>query len=64
MPYISIDSLVLETDAPYLAPTPHRGKRNEVAYIDLVADRVALLMTVTKEEVVLRTKENALALMP
>ncbi len=64
LPYISIDSLVLETDAPYLAPTPHRGKRNEVAYIDLVADRVALLMTVTKEEVVLRTKENALALMP
>lgn len=62
LPYLSIDNIVLETDAPYLAPTPYRGKRNEVAYVDLVADRVALLMGLSKEEVVERTTKNALLL--
>ncbi|MDX2001159.1 MAG: TatD family hydrolase [Chitinophagales bacterium] len=38
---IPLERLVLETDAPYLAPTPHRGKRNEPAYIRLVAEKIA-----------------------
>jgi TatD DNase family protein len=38
-----LDRLVLETDCPYLAPTPHRGKRNEPAYLPLVAERIAAL---------------------
>lgn len=59
LPYVSVDTLVLETDAPYLAPTPFRGKRNEVAYIDLVAERVALLVGKTKAEVIRITTENA-----
>ncbi|NJL12603.1 MAG: hydrolase TatD, partial [Microscillaceae bacterium] len=38
---IALEHLVLETDAPYLAPTPHRGKRNESAYLLLVAQKLA-----------------------
>ena len=38
---VGIDKVVLETDAPYLAPTPHRGKRNEPAYIPLIAQKLA-----------------------
>ncbi|KPM47616.1 TatD family hydrolase [Jiulongibacter sediminis] len=62
LPYVSIDKVVLETDSPYLAPTPYRGKRNEVAYVELVAERVALLMGLSKEEVVEKTTENAMRL--
>jgi TatD DNase family protein len=59
LPYLNLDNIVLETDSPYLAPVPFRGKRNEVSHIDLVADRVAFLMAVDKEEVVERTTKNA-----
>lgn len=59
LPYISTGDIVLETDAPYLAPVPHRGKTNEVAFIDLVADRVALLMGVSKDKIVEVTTANA-----
>ena len=38
---IDLDKIVLETDSPYLAPTPHRGKRNEPAYVKLVAQKVS-----------------------
>ncbi|WP_341227078.1 TatD family hydrolase [uncultured Arcticibacterium sp.] len=62
LPYLSLENIVLETDSPYLAPVPHRGKRNEVSYIDLVADRVAFLMTKEKEEVISRTSKNAVKL--
>ncbi|AWW00909.1 TatD family hydrolase [Arcticibacterium luteifluviistationis] len=62
LPYLSLDNIVLETDSPYLAPVPHRGKRNEVSYIDLVADRVAFLMTIDKSEVIERTSANAVKL--
>ena len=37
---IGIENLVLETDSPYLAPTPHRGKRNESSYIPLIAKKL------------------------
>lgn len=59
LPYVSLDDIVLETDAPYLAPVPFRGKRNEVAYVDLVCDRVALLMGKDKSTVIARTTQNA-----
>ena len=59
LPSLSLDNLVLETDSPYLAPVPHRGKRNEPAYIPLVARRVAELMGVGEDEVALRTSRNA-----
>lgn len=40
---LPLDALVLETDAPYLAPTPYRGKRNESSYIPLIAEKIATL---------------------
>ncbi len=56
---LSLDDLVLETDAPYLAPAPYRGKRNEPAYTKLVAEKLALLFDVSLEEVERITNENA-----
>jgi TatD DNase family protein len=63
LPYIGLEHIVLETDSPYLAPTPFRGKRNEVAYLDRVAERVADLKQVTKEEVIAVTTKTALDLL-
>ncbi|MCY7359039.1 MAG: TatD family hydrolase [Rudanella sp.] len=59
LPHIDLANIVLETDSPYLAPIPHRGKRNEPAYIPLVAARVAELMDVSVAEVARQTTENA-----
>lgn len=56
---ISLEHLVLETDAPYLAPVPYRGKRNESSYIPLVATKIAELKNVDIEEVAKATTENA-----
>jgi TatD DNase family protein len=56
---IAVEHLLLETDAPYLAPTPHRGGRNESAYIPLVAGRVAAAKGLTVEEVGDVTTANA-----
>lgn len=62
LPHVSLDDLVLETDCPYLAPVPHRGKRNEPVYLPLVARRVAELMQKPVEEVAATTTRNALNL--
>lgn len=59
LPYIGLENIVLETDAPYLAPVPHRGKRNEVAFIELVAERIAVLKNISKMEVMQQTTKNA-----
>ncbi len=59
LPYIGLENIVLETDAPYLAPVPHRGKRNEVAFIELVAERIAALKNISKMEVIEQTTKNA-----
>lgn len=48
---IPLDRIVLETDAPYLAPVPHRGHRNESAYIPIIAAKIAELRGITTEEV-------------
>ncbi|HMR92759.1 MAG TPA: TatD family hydrolase, partial [Chitinophagaceae bacterium] len=56
---ISLDNIVLETDAPYLAPVPYRGKRNEPAYIRFVADKLAELKNITTEEIAVATTRNA-----
>ena len=53
------DRIILETDSPYLAPTPHRGKRNEPAYTALVAQRVSDLLEKPLEEVAKLTTANA-----
>ena len=46
-----LDRLLIETDSPFLAPTPHRGKRNEPAFVSLVASRIAELKGLAAEEV-------------
>lgn len=53
------DRLLLETDAPYLAPVPHRGKRNEPTFVRHVAERVAELRGIPLEELIRQTTENA-----
>ncbi len=53
------DRLLVETDGPYLAPVPNRGKRNEPAFVALVARRMAELLTLSFEEVERVTTENA-----
>ena len=57
-----LDTLVLETDAPYMAPVPHRGKRNEPAHLPLVVARIAELKGVEPEEVIASTTRTAKAL--
>lgn len=57
---IDLKHLVLETDAPYLAPVPHRGKRNESAYISIVAEKLASIKGITPAEVAKVTSENAM----
>ena len=56
---IPLDRILLETDAPYLTPVPHRGTRNESAYLPLVAERIALLKGISIEEVAAVTTANA-----
>ncbi|MFO8086652.1 MAG: TatD family hydrolase [Bacteroidales bacterium] len=59
---IELKHLVLETDAPYLAPHPFRGKRNESAYIPLIAQKLADTKGVDLETIAQKTTENAKAL--
>ncbi len=59
LPGVPLEHLVLETDAPYLAPVPHRGKRNEPAYVALVAERLASWYGTTAEAVGKATSANA-----
>ncbi len=59
IPHLDMQWVILETDCPYLAPVPHRGKRNEPAYTQLVAQRVAELRDMSLEQVDAVTTENA-----
>lgn len=54
--------LLLETDSPYLAPNPYRGKRNESAYVRFIAARLAEIKGLTVAEVANITTENAIRL--
>lgn len=56
---ISLEYLVLETDAPYLSPVPYRGKRNECAYIRTIAERMAEIKQVSIDEIGAATTFNA-----
>lgn len=57
---LRLDRLMIETDAPYLAPHPHRGKRNEPAYVALVCEQLAQLHTLSLDEIARRTTATAL----
>ncbi|MCB0578996.1 MAG: TatD family hydrolase [Phaeodactylibacter sp.] len=64
MEKIGLEHVVLETDAPFLAPVPYRGKRNESAYVRLVAEKLAALKGVSFREVAETTSRNAGQLFP
>jgi TatD DNase family protein len=59
---VGLSKVILETDAPYLAPVPYRGKRNEPSYLSYIVDKIALLKNVTVTEVIAITNQNAKAL--
>ncbi len=59
---VPLDRIVLETDGPYLAPTPHRGGRNEPSYVPLVARALAQARGLSPDDVAERTTRNALRL--
>ncbi len=64
LPHVPLENIVLETDSPYLAPVPHRGKRNEPSYIPLIAQKVAELKKTDVEKIREQTTANALQLFP
>jgi TatD DNase family protein len=55
---IPLERLLIETDAPYMAPVPYRGKRNRSDYLHGVAEKIAEIKKITKEEVLLTTEKN------
>ena len=55
---VPLERILVETDAPYLAPVPHRGKRNEPAYVELVARALAAIKGISYEEVAAQTTKN------
>jgi TatD DNase family protein len=56
---LPLDRILIETDSPFQTPHPHRGKRNEPAYIHLIADKIALVRSCTTGQVATATSENA-----
>ena len=59
LPHLDLKHIVLETDAPYLAPVPYRGKRNEPVYLQIIAQKVADMMQISVENVIEQTGVNA-----
>jgi TatD DNase family protein len=59
IPHLDLENIVLETDCPYLAPVPHRGKRNEPSYIPIIAQKIIELKKVTLAELASITTLNA-----
>jgi TatD DNase family protein len=62
LPNIDLKHIVLETDSPYLAPVPHRGKRNEPSYLELIVQKIAGFYSTSVENICQITTENALIL--
>ena len=56
---LPLERLLIETDAPFLAPVPHRGKRNEPAFVAHIADKIAEIHTTTREQIAEITSANA-----
>lgn len=59
---VPLEKLLIETDAPYLTPVPYRGKRNEPVYVEYVAEKIAELKGLSKEDVIEATGQNAIHL--
>lgn len=60
--HITLDEIVLETDSPYLAPIPHRGKRNESSFIPIIASKLSDIFEISEKEIARITSENAVKL--
>ena len=56
---LPLASLILETDSPYLTPTPFRGKRNEPSYLSYIVEKLSLVKDQSPEQVIQQTSENA-----
>jgi TatD DNase family protein len=56
--FVPLDRMLLETDSPYLAPTPHRGKVNEPSYVRLTAEHIAMLRGISLETLATATTDN------
>lgn len=60
--WVPEDKMLIETDAPYLSPVPHRGKRNEPTYVEYVAKQIANLRGKSEEDIIVITGDNAIKL--
>jgi TatD DNase family protein len=56
---LPLNKLLIETDAPFLTPVPNRGKRNEPAYVAFIADKIAEILSTTREQVAEVTTANS-----
>ena len=56
---ISLENIVLETDSPYLAPVPHRGKRNESSYIIHVVEKLSEIYDIKMDQIIRQTSLNS-----
>lgn len=56
---IPLEQILIETDAPYLAPEPYRGKRNEPLYVEYVAEKISHILAKEKSEIIAITNQNA-----
>jgi len=61
---VPFDRMLIETDSPYLAPVPHRGKRNEPSFVINTAETIAQVRGVTRDEIGRQTAENFYTLFP
>ncbi|MGC2744703.1 MAG: TatD family hydrolase, partial [Candidatus Angelobacter sp.] len=61
---VPLDRMLIETDSPYLAPVPHRGKRNEPSFVVNTAEAIAQLRGMSKEEIGQHTTQNFYTLFP
>lgn len=62
LPHVPLSQILLETDCPYLAPVPYRGKRNEPSYLTAIAAKIATIMNLPVDKVVKQTTQNSLEL--
>ena len=59
LPQLGLDRIILETDSPYLAPVPHRGKRNESAFTEIIAKKLASIYETSLDQIASITSKNA-----
>jgi len=56
--FLPMDKILIETDSPFLAPVPNRGKKNEPSFIDYTAQKLAVIKNISKSEIVNLTTNN------